>query len=51
MEAWLLKTPVGPQAHNLNPLQFYTIKKEKEELGSTVQEAKRSVTGKNSTAR
>ena len=51
MEAWLFKTPVGPQAHNLNPLQFYTIKKEKAELGSTVQEAKRSGTGKTSTAR
>ena len=40
MEAWLFKTPVGPQAHYLNPLQFYTIKKEKAELGSTVQEAR-----------
>ena len=40
MEACLFKTPIGPQAHHLNPLQFYTIKKEKAELGSTVQEAK-----------
>ena len=40
MGAWLLKTPVGPQAHYLNPLQFYTIKKEEAELGRTVQEAK-----------
>ena len=40
MEAWLFKTPVGPQAHNLNPLQFYTIRKEKSKLGSTIQEAK-----------
>ena len=40
MEAWLFKTPVGPQAHNLNPLQFYTIKKEEAELRRTVQEAK-----------
>ena len=40
MGSWLFKTPVGPQAHYLNPLQFYTIKKEKAELGSTVQKAK-----------
>ena len=40
MEAWLFKTPVGPQAHYLNPVQFYTIKKEEAELGRTVQEAK-----------
>ena len=36
MGAWLFKTPVGPQAHYLNPLQFYTVKKEKAELGSVV---------------
>ena len=50
MEAWLFKTPVGPQAHDLNPLQFYTIKKEKAELGSTIQEAGACGTGKSSTA-
>ena len=50
MGAWLFKTPVGPQAHYLNPLQFYTIKKEKAELGSAVQEAKPCGTGKSSTA-
>ena len=50
MGAWLFKTPVGPQAHYLNPLQFYTIKKEKAELGSAVQEAKPYGTGKSSTA-
>ena len=50
MEAWLFKTPVGPQADHLNPLQFYTIKKEKPELGSAVQEAKPCGTGKSSTA-
>ena len=50
MGAWLFKTLVGPQAHYLNPLQFYTIKKEKAELGSTVQEAEACGTGKYSTA-
>ena len=50
MRAWLFKTHVGPQAHYLNPLQFYTIKKEKSELGSAVQEAKPCGTGKSSTA-
>ena len=40
MEAWLFKTPISPQAHQINPLQFYTIKKEEAELGRTVQEAK-----------
>ena len=40
MEAWLFKTPVGPQAHQLNPLQFYTIKKEEAGLGRIVHEAK-----------
>ena len=49
MGAWLFKTPVGPQAHYLNPLQFYTIKKEKGELGSAIQEAKPCGTGKYST--
>ena len=49
MGAWLFKTPVGPQAHYLNPLQFYTIKKEKAELGSFVQEAKPCGIGKYST--
>ena len=49
MGAWLFKTPVGPQAHYLNPLQFYTIKKEKAELGSAVHEAKPCGTGKYST--
>ena len=50
MGAWLFKTPVGPQAHDLNPLQFYTIKKEKAELGSAVQEPKPYGTRKYSTA-
>ena len=50
MGAWLFKTPVGPQAHYLNPLQFYTIKKEKAELGSAVQEAEACGTAKSSTA-
>ena len=50
MEAWLFKTFVGPQAHYLNPLQLYTIKKEKAELGSAVQEAKPCETRKSSTA-
>lgn len=49
MGAWLFKTPVGPQAHYLNPLKFYTIKKDKAELGSPVQEAKPCGTGKSST--
>ena len=49
MESWLFKTPIGPQAHYLNPLQFYTIKKEEAELGRTVQEAKPYGTGKSST--
>ena len=40
MEAWLLNPCLVPKLTNLNPLQFYTIKKEKAELGSTVQEAK-----------
>ena len=35
-----IKPLFGPQAHYLNPLYFYTIKKEKAEVGSTVQEAK-----------
>ena len=52
MEAWLFKTPIGPQAHQINPLQFYTIKKEEAELGRTVQEAKVFCgTGKSSTSR
>ena len=51
MGSWLFKTPVGPQAHYLNPIQFYTIKKEKAELGSAIHEAKRSGIGKSSTAR
>ena len=51
MGAWLFKIPIGPQAHYLNPLQFYTIKKEKVELGSPVQEAKPCGAGKYSIAR
>ena len=50
MGAWLFKTPVGPQALYLNPLQFYTIKKEKAELGSAIQEAEACGEGKPSTA-
>ena len=50
MEAWIFKTLVGPQAYELNPLQFYTIKKEKAEPGSAVQEAEACGTGKSSTA-
>ena len=45
MGAWLFKTPIGPQDHYLNPLKFYTIKKEKVKLGSVVQEAKPCGTG------
>ena len=50
MGAWIFKTPVGTKAHYLNLLQFYTIKKGKTELGSTVQEAKPCGTGKSSTS-
>ena len=50
MGDWLFKTPIGPQDHYLNPLKFYTIKKEKVKLGSVVQEAKPCGTGKYSTA-
>ena len=40
MGAWLFKTPVGPQAHYLNPLQFYTIRERKQSLEESCRKLK-----------